>query len=162
MDTISKQQRSANMRAIRSKNTKPEVYFRKLLFSRGFRYRLHCSSLPGKPDLFFRKYNTAVFVNGCFWHHHQGCHYGYMPKTRQEYWISKFERNMKRDKKVCEELQEKGVRQLIIWECLLKEMKKDPELEKRTIDRVESFLKQGSSSYLELPEKKDLSGKNRS
>ena len=80
-DIVSPEQRSKNMAAIRSKNTKPEVYLRKLLFAQGFRYRIAAKNVPGHPDMFLRKYNTAIFVHGCFWHHHKGCRYAYNPKS---------------------------------------------------------------------------------
>lgn len=79
-DIVSPEKRSQNMSAIRSKNTKPEVYLRKLLFAQGYRYRIADKSVPGHPDIFLRKYNTAIFVNGCFWHRHPGCKYAYTPK----------------------------------------------------------------------------------
>ena len=85
-DIVSPEKRSQNMSAIRSKNTKPEVYLRKLLFAQGYRYRIADKSVPGHPDIFLRKYNTAIFVNGCFWHRHPDCKYAYTPKSRVEFW----------------------------------------------------------------------------
>ena len=90
-DIVSPEKRSQNMSAIRSKNTKPEVYLRKLLFAQGYRYRIADKSVPGHPDIFLRKYNTAIFVNGCFWHRHPGCKYAYTPKSRVEFWQKKFD-----------------------------------------------------------------------
>ena len=89
-DIVSPERRSKNMSAIRSKDTKPEIYLRKLLFAEGYRYRIAEKSIPGHPDMFLRKYNTAIFVHGCFWHRHQGCKYAYMPKSRVEFWQKKF------------------------------------------------------------------------
>ncbi len=152
MDTITPAQRSDNMRAIRSTNTKPEIYLRKLLFARGFRYRLYSKKVPGKPDLYLRKYNTALFVNGCFWHHHAGCRYGYMPKSRQDYWTGKFDRNEKRDAEVKILLKEKGIRQLVIWECLIKKMMKDKKLEAEVVHQIIQFLQNPEIQFLELPE----------
>lgn len=86
MDIKSQEERSKNMEAIRSKNTKPEVYFRKLLFAKGYRYSLNSKNVPGHPDIYLRKYNTAIFIHGCFWHRHEGCRYSYMPKSRVEFW----------------------------------------------------------------------------
>lgn len=149
MDSISKEERSANMRAIRSKDTKPEVYLRKLLFARGLRYSLYSSKIPGKPDLYLRRFRTAIFVNGCFWHHHQGCRYGYMPKSNQGYWIAKFERNRNRDQKVTSDLRENNLRQIVIWECLIRKMKRNPELEHQAIDRIIEFL-HSEQQFLEL------------
>ena len=85
--------RSRNMAAIKSKNTKPEIYVRKLLFSHGYRYRINVKRISGKPDLYLAKYKTAVFVNGCFWHMHNGCKYFVWPKTNNEFWKEKIERN---------------------------------------------------------------------
>ena len=84
MDRLSKEQRHKNMAAIHNKDTKPEVMVRKFLFSRGFRYRINHPQLPGKPDIVLRKYNTCIFINGCFWHGHDGCKYFVIPKTRTE------------------------------------------------------------------------------
>ena len=97
MDIVTPEQRSKNMAAIRSKNTKPEVYFRKLLFAKGYRYSLNSKRIPGHPDIYLKKYNTTVFVHGCFWHRHAGCRFSYMPKSRIEFWQKKFEANQKRD-----------------------------------------------------------------
>ena len=106
MDIVTPEQRSKNMAAIRSKDTKPEVYFRKLLFAKGYRYSLNSKTVPGHPDIYLRKYNTAVFVHGCFWHRHEGCKFAYMPKSRIEFWQNKFEANRKRDIVVRNELHE--------------------------------------------------------
>lgn len=96
-DRITKEQRSLNMRQIKSKDTSIEVMVRKYLFSKGFRYRKNVDRLPGKPDIYLSKYNTVIFVNGCFWHHHYKCDFAYIPKTKTEYWIKKFEMNIKND-----------------------------------------------------------------
>lgn len=109
-DIISPEKRSRNMSAIRSKNTKPEVYLRKLLFAQGYRYRIADKSVPGHPDIFLRKYNTAIFVNGCFWHRHSGCKYAYMPKSRMEFWQKKFDDNVQRDTIVKAELLKRGIK----------------------------------------------------
>ena len=115
-DIVSPEKRSQNMSAIRSKNTKPEVYLRKLLFAQGYRYRIADKSVPGHPDIFLRKYNTAIFVNGCFWHRHPGCKYAYTPKSRVEFWQKKFDDNVRRDSAVKAELLEHGIKCLIVWE----------------------------------------------
>ncbi len=120
MDIKTPEERSKNMSAIHSKNTKPEIYFRKLLFGRGYRYSLNSSKIPGHPDLYLRKYNTAIFVNGCFWHRHLGCKYAYMPKSRVEFWRKKFDGNVKRDQRTYAELKEKNIKCLVVWECTLK------------------------------------------
>ena len=97
------------MSNIRSKDTKPEILVRKMLFSKGYRYRLHVKNLPGKPDIVLRKYNAVVFVHGCFWHLHQGCRDGTIPKTRTEYWKNKLLGNKERDMNHIEKLQNLNV-----------------------------------------------------
>lgn len=140
MDIKSPEERSRNMAAIRSKNTKPEIYFRKLLFAQGYRYSLNSKKVPGHPDIYLRKYNTAIFIHGCFWHRHSGCQYAYMPKSRVEFWQKKFETNMKRDYVVRMELYNAGIKCLVIWECTIKNMKKDVKKEAEIISWTEEFL----------------------
>lgn len=140
MDIKSPEERSRNMAAIRSKNTKPEVYFRKLLFAQGYRYSLNSGKVPGHPDVYLRKYNTAIFIHGCFWHRHSDCQYAYMPKSRVEFWQKKFETNMKRDNVVRMELCNMGIKCLVIWECTIKNMKKDVKKEAEIIAWTEEFL----------------------
>ena len=123
MDRISKEHRSWNMSRIRSGDTKPERIVRSLLHGRGYRFRLHRKDLPGKPDIVLPKYKTVIFVHGCFWHRHKGCKYAYMPKTRQDFWKTKFNSNMKRDKNVQKQLTLIGWKILIIWECELSKIK---------------------------------------
>lgn len=119
-DVLTPQQRSYNMSRIRNKNTKPEEIVRKYLFSRGFRYRKNVSKLPGKPDIVLPKYKTIVFVNGCFWHKHEGCHYFVWPKNNAEFWKKKIEDNVKRDVYNYEELKELGWHVIVVLECELK------------------------------------------
>lgn len=107
------------MARIKSKNTKPELLVRKYLFKKGLRYRLYNKNLPGKPDLTFPKYNTVLFVNGCFWHHHN-CKYGTTPKTNTSFWLDKFKKNQMRDEKNYNQLVSMGWNVIIIWECQLK------------------------------------------
>ena len=120
-DRLSKERRSWNMSRIRSSDTKPELVVRKTLHAMGYRFRLHRRDLPGRPDIALPKYKTAVFVHGCFWHRHQGCRYAYNPKSRQEFWQHKFERNIERDRIVAQKLTSLGWRQLVVWECETKE-----------------------------------------
>ena len=148
-DIKSKEDRSRNMAAIRSRDTGPEVYFRKMLFSKGIRYRKNVSYVSGHPDLFMRKYGTAIFINGCFWHRHKGCRYAYVPKSRTEFWELKFQKNISRDEAVRSELADAGIRQLIIWECTIKKMKKDREFRKNILDATIKFLS-SDISYMEL------------
>ena len=140
-DIKSPEERSRNMSAIRSRNTKPELYLRKLLFAEGLRYRTNVKKLPGCPDMYFARYRTAVFVHGCFWHRHEGCRYAYMPKSRVEFWQKKFEANIRRDENVRDELAAKGIRQLIVWECTIRCMKKNKRKEKEMDDAILSFIK---------------------
>lgn len=122
MDIKSSEERSRNMAAIRSKDTKPEIFFRKLLFAKGLRYRKNVGNIPGHPDLYLAKYHTAIFVHGCFWHRHSGCKYAYVPKSRQEFWNKKFESNIVRDRTVAEMLAENNIKCLVVWECTVKKM----------------------------------------
>ena len=115
------EQRSRNMSAIKSKNTKPEITVRKLLHSMGYRFRLHKKDLPGSPDIVLPKYKTVIFVHGCFWHRHENCKYASTPKTRQEFWEAKFRENINRDKLNQENLSSKGWKIIIVWECEIKD-----------------------------------------
>ncbi len=115
------EQRSRNMSAIKSKNTKPEIAVRKLLHSMGYRFRLHRKDLPGSPDIVLPKYKTVIFVHGCFWHRHENCKYASTPKTRKEFWENKFKLNLKRDAEVQEKIKSIGWQSVVIWECELKE-----------------------------------------
>ena len=129
MDKLTKEQRHHCMSAIKGKNTKPEILVRKFLFARGFRYRLNHPRLPGHPDIVLRKYKTCIFVNGCFWHKHEGCKYFVVPKTRTEFWLNKINRNQERDKEVKKQLAKMGWHSITIWECELKPFNKDKTLE---------------------------------
>ena len=117
------EQRSKNMSAIKSKNTKPEIKVRKVLHSMGYRFRLHSKNLPGSPDIVLPKYKTVIFVHGCFWHRHENCKYASTPKTRQEFWNKKFNENINRDKINQENLSSKGWKIIIIWECEIRNKK---------------------------------------
>ena len=140
-DIVSPEKRSQNMSAIRSKDTKPEVYLRKLLFAQGYRYRIADKSVPGHPDIFLRKYNTAIFVNGCFWHRHLGCKYAYTPKSRVEFWQKKFDDNVRRDSAVKAELLEHGIKLLTVWECAIRRMQRDKIEEERALAKIILFIK---------------------
>ena len=123
VDVIHKvsEQRSRNMSAIKSKNTKPEIKVRKVLHSMGYRFRLHRKDLPGSPDIVLPKYKTVIFVHGCFWHRHENCKYASTPKTRQEFWKAKFRDNINRDKLNQENLSSMGWKIIIVWECEIKD-----------------------------------------
>ena len=137
------------MAAIKSRNTKPEVYVRKLLFSQGYRYRIAPTNIPGHPDAWLAKYNTALFIHGCFWHRHQGCRYCYTPRSRTEYWMRKFAGNIERDLMVQKKLKESGIRQLIVWECTVRRMVRNVEYQSRMIILIRMFLK-GEEAFLNL------------
>ena len=129
-DTVSKKKRSEMMALVRNKNTKPELLVRKLVFSMGYRYRLHRSDIPGKPDLVFAGRKKVIFVHGCFWHRHD-CPRGTMPKTNKTFWSKKLSKNVERDRKVQAELKEMSWDFLVIWECDLKHI---PHLKKMLQD----------------------------
>lgn len=111
------------MSRIRGKNTKPEEIVRKYLFSRGFRYRKNDRRYPGKPDIVLPKYKTVIFVNGCFWHRHEGCRYASVPKSRQDFWLPKLQGNVERDQRNIEALKKAGWSVIVIWECEIKSKK---------------------------------------
>ena len=117
VDKISKEQRSANMRAIRSKDMKPELCVRRTAHAMGYRFRLHRRDLPGKPDLVFPGRHKAIFVNGCFWHQHAGCQDGRVPQSNPSYWGPKLSRNKERDTEHLMRLTADGWGTLVIWEC---------------------------------------------
>ncbi len=120
VDIFSPSKRSDIMSNIRGKNTKPELTIRKMLFSRGLRYRLHSKDLPGKPDIVFRSPRLAIFVNGCFWHQHKNCKDAFIPSSRKDYWIPKLEKNVQRDYTAIANLERMGWEVHVIWECFLK------------------------------------------
>lgn len=119
-DIVDKATRSKMMSGIRAKDTKPEIIIRKLLHREGFRFRLHLRKMPGNPDIVLPKHKLCIFVHGCFWHHHQGCKYAYLPKTRRKFWESKFRENMLRDRVNQSKLISSGWRVMVIWECYIK------------------------------------------
>ncbi|WP_083329911.1 very short patch repair endonuclease [Pseudomonas argentinensis] len=110
------------MRAVRRQNTAPEIRVRSVLHRVGLRFRIHQKNLPGSPDIVLAKHKTVVFVHGCFWHRHPGCRYATTPKTRQEFWIPKFDANIKRDARKEAQLRELGWRVLVVWECETKDL----------------------------------------
>ncbi len=129
MDVHSKEVRSYNMSMIKGKDTKPEELVRKFLFSKGLRYRKNVKSLPGKPDIVLKKYKTAIFVNGCFWHGHKNCKYFVMPKSNTDFWAEKISRNIARDSATYQDLTQLGWNVVIVWECELKKTKRENTLE---------------------------------
>ncbi len=129
MDVHSKEIRSFNMSRIRGKNTKPEEVVAKYLFSQGFRYRRNVRNLPGKPDIVMKKYKTVIFVNGCFWHAHEGCKYFVLPDNNKKFWEEKLFRNRERDFEKKIQLEKLGWKVITIWECELKKDKIEETLE---------------------------------
>lgn len=121
MDIVSESKRSAIMRAVGRKDTKPEWRLRKALHALGYRYRLNARSLPGSPDLLFPRRKAVIFVHGCFWHGHH-CRGGRAPSTRTEYWLPKIAANRARDARKQAELESIGYRVLTIWECELRDL----------------------------------------
>ena len=117
MDIFSKTKRSSIMSRVRSRNTKLEILVRKELFSRGFRYRLYRKDLPGTPDIVLPKYRTVIFVNGCFWHSHQGCKLAALPKNNAAFWSEKIRNNTIRDQANYEALRCRSWRVLVVWQC---------------------------------------------
>lgn len=141
-DTISPERRSRNMSAIKSRDTMPEVYLRKLLYHQGFRYRKNYPGVFGHPDIYLPKYKVAIFVHGCYWHRHSGCQYAYMPKSRVEFWQKKFDDNVRRDQLVRETLESQGIRCLVVWECALKKMRKDGEFEEKQLELISRQIRE--------------------
>lgn len=138
MDTLTPSDRSLRMAKVRSKGTKPEMAVRRLLFSMGYRYRLHDRSLPGSPDIIFKSKKKVIFVHGCFWHRHEGCRLARLPKSRLDFWIPKLEGNRERDARTLLQLKSQGWDAFVIWECELKDLNL---LEKR----LNGFLERGNT-----------------
>lgn len=134
-DKMTPSQRHYCMSRIHSKATKPELKVRQWLWRHGYRYRLNVKSVPGKPDIVMRKYRTAIFVNGCFWHGHEGCDKFKMPQTNREFWVSKIKRNQERDQRNYHVLHENGWQVIVVWECQLQ-----PKMMEQTMLQVELML----------------------
>ena len=137
-DVHTPEQRSYNMSQIRSKNTKPEELVRKHLFSLGFRYRKNDVRLPGKPDIVLPKYKTVIFVNGCFWHAHEGCKYFVWPKNNEEFWKNKITGNIRKDSDNYMQLEQMGWNVIVVWECQLKKPVFNETIE-QLINQLTSF-----------------------
>ena len=152
MDVLTTQQRHKNMASIRSTNTKPEILVRKYLWRQGFRYRLNNPRLPGHPDIVLRKYRTCVFVNGCFWHGHDGCKYFRLPKTNTNFWEKKINRNKERDKEEQWKLAKMGWHCITVWECELKPDKRDKTLKSLAFTLNHIYLEDRSVCYKSLEE----------
>lgn len=130
------EQRSRCMAAIKGKDTNPELIVRKYLFSRGLRFRIQVRKLPGNPDIVLPKYKTVIFVDGCFWHGHEGCRYFRLPKSNVEFWKEKIERNVARDVRNEAELKALGWRIIRVWECEIKTVAQREEYLKHLYDSI--------------------------
>lgn len=133
VDTVAPERRSEIMGRVRGKNTQPELVLRRLVYAAGYRYRLHRRDLPGTPDLIFAGRRKVLFVHGCFWHRHENCPSTRTPKSKVEFWTSKFERTRARDSEVLAALTSLGWTTLVVWECELAR----PEV---VMKRVQMFL----------------------
>lgn len=142
-DRLSPTQRSRNMAGIRGKDTIPERTLRSRLHRSGLRFRLHCRSLPGRPDLVFAKYRAAVFVHGCFWHRHPGCAFAYQPKSRKKFWQNKFDANVMRDRRQIEGLLGAGWRVIVVWECALRKGSHAEQATTQVIEWLRSTQRRG-------------------
>lgn len=155
MDVHTERQRHDNMAAVHSKNTKPELLVRNYLWHHGFRYRLNCKRLPGRPDIVLRKYRTCIFVNGCFWHGHEGCKYFSIPHTNTEFWQKKITRNKERDHEQQLQLAKMGWHCITIWECELKKDKRDRTLESLAFTLNHIYLQDHAVVYPRVEEESD-------
>ena len=140
-DCLTPDQRRICMSRIHSKNTKPEMAVRQWLWSRGYRYRLNVKGVPGKPDIVMRRYRTAIFVNGCFWHGHEGCEKFRIPKTNVEFWEAKIRRNQERDKLNYKILQDNGWQVLVLWECQLTKKLFETTMQEAEVSLHDYYLK---------------------
>ena len=142
-DVFTKQKRSEVMSRIRGKDTKPELLVRRYLHGLGFRFRLHKKGVPGRPDLWLPKYNAAIFVNGCYWHQHQGCKYAYTPKQNKQFWKAKLESNIARDLENLAKLKSHGIRVLVVWECQLNSIK----AREQTLPKISAWVTSSNNKH---------------
>ena len=140
-DVLTPQQRHRCMSNIHSKATKPEMVVRRWLWAHGYRYRLNVKSVPGKPDIVMRKYRTAIFVNGCFWHGHEDCKQFVLPKTNTDFWQTKIARNRERDQRNYDELTHAGWQVIILWQCKLTKQELEPTMQQVAVTLNQNFLK---------------------
>lgn len=139
-DSLSPQERSARMAAVRKENTAPEIAIRKALHRLGLRFRLHVKSLPGTPDIVFPKYHAVVFVHGCFWHRHNECKLATTPKSNRQFWENKFEKNISRDIAKTKILESLGWRVFVVWQCEISSNVKIEKLSLRIAKKVTQTL----------------------
>jgi len=141
VDVVSPSDRSRMMAGIQSKNTRPELIVRRMLFASSYRFRLHRRDLPGAPDIVMPGRKVAIFVHGCFWHMHQECRFAKLPATRPEFWKAKLEANAARDRRGVEKLQALGWRVLRVWECSTR----DPESAATLQAAMSTWIESGES-----------------
>ncbi len=132
--------RSENMSRVKGSNTKPEIYLRKLLWHRGIRYRTNYTDLVGKPDIYISKYNTVIFVNGCFWHMHENCKLSTIPMTNKKFWEEKLIGNAERDRATNKLLRDQGIKVITVWGCEIKRMRRDPYYREKKLDGIISSI----------------------
>ena len=149
MDTLSLENRHKNMSHIRSKNTGPEKQIRSALFKAGFRYRICDKKYPGKPDLVFPRYYAVIFINGCFWHAHEGCKYFVFPKSNTEFWKEKFRRNTERDAEVIQQYKNECWRICVVWECSIRGKNSKRNIE-NVKDEIIRWLEESAEPFLEI------------
>lgn len=153
MDIVDKATRSRMMSGIKGSNTAPELALRRALHALGFRFRLHGKLLPGKPDIVSRRYGAVIYVHGCFWHRHPGCRYASTPKSREEFWRTKFEGNVRRDMKVHDEVLRLGWRVATVWECALR---KPDQIDRSAVAVKEWLLFGGSTLDIGAPVSEEI------
>ena len=158
-DRMTKEQRHKCMASIKGKNTKPELIVRHYLHARGYRYRINVKRLPGTPDIVLRKYRTAIFINGCFWHGHEGCHHFVIPKSKTTFWEKKIERNKQRDVEKRIQLRHLGWHTIIIWECELKPKNRTTTLQalEQTLNKI-FLLNNGAKVTAQYSNEEDATG----
>jgi len=147
MDKISKEARSRNMAAIKHKDTEPELVIRRGLHALGLRYRIHKKNLPGKPDLYFAKYKTAVFIHGCFWHQHKDCSNAVMPKTNRDFWMNKLNGNVNRDQSNISKLSNSGIKVVVVWECTIVEHMRAKKIDNLIEGIHQILIEKGNGVY---------------
>ncbi len=149
MDTLTSSQRHKNMSHIRSKNTAPEKQIRSALHKAGFRYRICDKRYPGKPDIILPHYYAVIFINGCFWHAHEGCKYFVFPKSNKKFWKEKFNKNKERDAKILQHYKNECWRICIVWECSIRGKNSRQKIE-TVKDQIIEWLEESSDQFLEI------------
>lgn len=135
-DTLTPEQRSERMSRVRDRGSKAEMVVRRLVHSLGYRYRLHVSRLPGRPDIVLPKHRKVILVHGCFWHRHDDCRLARLPKSRLDFWIPKLQRNRERDIENIQKLKDAGWSVLVVWECETSDMERLHETVKKFLESV--------------------------